>query len=446
MNNNNNKKAQNSANAINNISSTLRVNDDPNQNTPNNATANQPSGNNTPKNNNRSSMNGSPNNTPKSNNSGDSLNTSSNNTPKSNNTQSPRSNNNQSPRSNNNQSPRNNSLNRSSNRNSISNSNNRNSISSNSNNRSSNAKQANNKKNSNNNAIDELLAELNKKPEENNITKNNNTAKNNTSNNAGNNNVNNVGNAISNALNNATEEPSTLWTIIYIILIGLLFIVIINVVKYFYTTYENYKTNSPWLLEGNKNAKHALIISQNPENKKTPKIHRSEGQNGIEFTYSLWMLIDDFNYKQSDWKHVFHKGNESAYPAIAPGVWIHPNKNMLRVYMNTHKKIHEYVDIADIPLRKWIHLGIVIREQSMEIYINGYLKVKQKLSSLPRQNNEDLWLNLNGGFEGFVSRMRYYTYAITPAELADIIRDGPANSACIDTAEIPPYLDDNWWF
>lgn len=307
--------------------------------------------------------------------------------------------------------------------------------------------------NSNNHKIDELLEEL----EKNNNTSNNNRNSNNKSNNKSNNNSNNksnnnaknnvneTANAAVNAANNAAQS-SIVWTILKIILIGVVFIIVINVIKYFYTTYENYKANTPWLLDGNKNAKHALVISQNPDNKNTPKINRSDGRSGIELTYSLWMLIDDFNYKQTEWKHVFHKGNESAYPTIAPGVWIHPNKNMLRVYMNTMKKIHEYVDIDDIPLRKWIHLAIVVRNQTLEIYINGYLKTKQKLSSIPRQNNEDLWINLNGGFEGFVSRMRYFSYAVTPTELSDIIKSGPADSACIDTAEIPPYLDDNWWF
>jgi hypothetical protein len=276
-----------------------------------------------------------------------------------------------------------------------------------------------------------------------NVISNTNSNKNNKGNNNSNNNsiVNNTVNAFNNA-----AQSSIVWNILKVIMIGVVFIVIINVIKYFYTTYESYKASTPWILEGNKNAKHALVISQNPNNKNTPKINLSDGRNGIEFTYSVWMLIDDFNYKQTEWKHVFHKGNESAYPTIAPGVWIHPNKNILRVYMNTLKKIYEYIDIDNIPLKKWIHLVVMVKNQDLEVYINGFLKTKQKLSSLPRQNNEDLWINLNGGFEGFVSRMRYFNYAISPLEIADIIKDGPANSACIDTAEIPPYLDDNWWF
>lgn len=323
-----------------------------------------------------------------------------------------------------------------------------------SNNASKNNNTSSNNSKNNNKTINNLLEELESESKNNNSSKNNNNSKNNNtygmnnmSNNKNNNSKNNTRpeNIAVNAINNAAES-SIVWTILKIIMIGVVFIILINVIKHFYTTYENYKVNSPWLLEGNKNAKHALIISQNPDNDRTPKITRSDGQNGIEFTYNFWMMIEDFNYRQSEWKHVFHKGNESAYPTIAPGVWIHPNKNMLRIYMNSLKKIYEYIDIDDIPLRKWLHIVIIVKNKHMEVYINGYLKVKHELSSLPRQNNEDLWINLNGGFEGYVSRMRYFNYAITPVEIADIIKDGPADSACIDTAEIPPYLDDNWWF
>lgn len=165
---------------------------------------------------------------------------------------------------------------------------------------------------------------------------------NNRVNNTKNNIVDNTINTARNVANNAVQS-NQFWIILKIIAIGIVFIVLINVIKYYYTTYENYKASTPWILEGNKNAKHALVISQNPNNKNTPKIQRSDGEDGIEYTYTLWMLIDDFNYKQNDWKHVFHKGNESAYPTISPGVWIHPEKNILRIYQNTLKK---YMNIS----------------------------------------------------------------------------------------------------
>jgi hypothetical protein len=83
---------------------------------------------------------------------------------------------------------------------------------------------------------------------------------------------------------------------------------------------------------------------------------------------------------------------------------------------------------------------------NLDIYINGFLKIRKELSSLPKQNDDDLWINMFGGFEGYVSNIKYYPYAITYSEINDEISSGPSKNNCIDTGEIPPYLDDNWWF
>jgi hypothetical protein len=51
-----------------------------------------------------------------------------------------------------------------------------------------------------------------------------------------------------------------------------------------------------------------------------------------------------------------------------------------------------------------------------------------------------------GGFEGYLSNIRYYAFAIDFNEIYKNIKGGPSINNCIDTGEVPPYLDDNWWF
>jgi hypothetical protein len=51
-----------------------------------------------------------------------------------------------------------------------------------------------------------------------------------------------------------------------------------------------------------------------------------------------------------------------------------------------------------------------------------------------------------GGFEGYLSNIRYYSYAVDFNEIYSNIQNGPSTNNCIDTGEVPPYLDDNWWF
>jgi hypothetical protein len=242
------------------------------------------------------------------------------------------------------------------------------------------------------------------------------------------------------------EEDSILWTILKTILFIILFITILWIIKYFYTEYEASMISSPFLLNGTKNAKHGLVISQDPKNTNYIPIIPSEGKSGVEFSYSFWIEIEDFTYKSGQWKHVFHKGNASSYPNRAPGVWIHPNSNALRVYMNTQEHILEYVDIDNIPTRKWLHVVLVLRNKILDVYVNGYLKVRKELNSIPRQNNGDFWVNMFGGFEGYLSNIQYFNQAVTFGNINALMKAGPSSDSCMDTGEAPPYMDNNWWF
>ena len=216
--------------------------------------------------------------------------------------------------------------------------------------------------------------------------------------------------------------------------------------NYLLTRYMNSSVNSPMLLNTTKNAKNAMVISQDPTSVNYVPILKSEGRDGIQFTYSFWFLLQNIDYKAGEWKHVFHKGNSSSYPNRAPGVWFHPNKNSIRVYMNTQDNILEYADIDDLPIRKWVYMNIILNNRNLDLYINGYLKVRKELSSIPKQNDDDFWINMYGGFEGYLSNIRYYAYAIDFNEIYSNINAGPSANNCIDTGEIPPYLDDKWWF
>jgi hypothetical protein len=241
-------------------------------------------------------------------------------------------------------------------------------------------------------------------------------------------------------------SEDTIMFILKAILAIMVLLALFYVGKYYFNKYTEMVYNSPYLLDSIKNAKRALVISQDPKNDSYIPISKSDGQDGIQFTYDFWILVETYDYKPGEWKHVFHKGNSSGYPNRAPGVWLHPSKNALRFYMNTQESILEYVDVDNIPARKWMHFSLIIDDKDMDIYVNGYLKTRKKLSSVPKQNNGDFWCNMLGGFEGFMSKIRYYSRAITPEEILSNVRNGPGDTNCLDGNDVPHYLDDNWWY
>ena len=202
----------------------------------------------------------------------------------------------------------------------------------------------------------------------------------------------------------------------------------------------------PYLIEGTKSGKSSLVISQNPADDGAVPLYRSDNQDGAEFTYSFWMLIESMEYNFGKWKHVFHKGNKTSFPNRAPGVWILPESNDLRVYMNTYNDPLEYVDIENVPVNKWYHVAIVLNHKFLDIYFNGKLKSRKELENLPRQNYGEFWSGLYGGFEGYLSKVRYFNKALDYKQIESIVKQGPSKNACGDTGDYPPYLDDDWWF
>jgi len=224
-------------------------------------------------------------------------------------------------------------------------------------------------------------------------------------------------------------------------------LVVMLLIAYFVKKVIKTKNNRPWLIKGSKNAKNSQVISQDPRNENSITLYRSDNESGGSvFSYSFWFVIENMEYKYGEWKHIFHKGNKTSNPNRAPGVWIHPDKNSIRVYMNTMKNYLDHVDIDNIPIKRWVCCIIVLNGQYLDIYINGHLKKRKELDGVAKQNFGDLWVNLYGGYDGYLSNLRYYRKSLDFGDIQEIVKEGPSKLPSLDTHKYPPYLDDSWWF
>ena len=242
------------------------------------------------------------------------------------------------------------------------------------------------------------------------------------------------------------SEGSTSTQIIVVIIVAIVVITMINIITSIVKRIRNYYQGSPELVKTIKSAKKRLVIKQYENHEIQKLLRRSKNEHGgIEFTYRLWFLVDDWTYKYGSWKHIFHKGNSDSWPNRAPGAWFHPKKNTMRIYMNTYNNIVDSADIPNIPIQKWVHMAIICNNRDINIYINGQLRKQLKLSGIPRQNNGDLYVNNFGGFSGYISRMVYHDYAIPVAKLKEYVDEGPSRVLPPSIDISPPYLASNWW-
>lgn len=232
-------------------------------------------------------------------------------------------------------------------------------------------------------------------------------------------------------------------SLVRIIVLSIVIITIVYLIYNFIVQYKTADNNAPWLIYGSKTASNSSTIV--PSN----KIPLSEdGKYGIEFSYSFWMLINKITDKP---QHVFHKGDPSGTPLQAPGVFINANTNELLINMNTFAHVKESCNIGNIPIGKWVHISIVLMNKYIDVYVNGNLKKRCQLKGLPKQNFGDLYITSLGngggtGFNGYISRFRYYAYALPYYKIRNMIKSGPSREPCIDTGEAtPPYLADDYW-
>ena len=116
--------------------------------------------------------------------------------------------------------------------------------------------------------------------------------------------------------------------------------------------------------------------------------------------------------------------------------------------MNTFNNVLEKVEVSNIPLNKWICLVIRVEGAKMDVYINGTITLRHEFTSVPKQNYGDLYVNLDGGFQGYISDLWYHNYALTTREIININDGGPnlkTDESSYGTQYAPPYFSLKWY-
>lgn len=215
-------------------------------------------------------------------------------------------------------------------------------------------------------------------------------------------------------------------------------------------------SNSPKLINGMIDAKQMIIFPQDPAVSNSATIYRSvNATDGIEFTWSVWIFIDNLQYLAGQYRHIFHKGNNQLdstgknFPNNAPGLYLSPNTNSLVVIMNSYNEINEEITIPNIPLNKWVNVIIRCQNNKLNVYINGTITRSIELVGVPKQNYGDVFVSMNGGYDGFLSNLWYYNYALGTAKINQITNAGPntkiVGSNGIDN-KMSKYLSLRWYF
>ena len=204
------------------------------------------------------------------------------------------------------------------------------------------------------------------------------------------------------------------------------------------------------------------------------------------FTISSWIFIDDWNYRYGEEKTILKKELPSVSANMnVPYIGLDPYKNDLIIRLNvfgeadteetfsdllretlttagqtpddddvlgcsgedtdtTSRVIYnettgteysvncpmkdvEDIVVENINMQKWVNIITTVNNRSIDVYINGKLvktKTFNNVIDTEAFNYGGINITPNGGFGGFVSKVQYYPYYITPEKAWSIYKGG----------------------
>jgi len=216
------------------------------------------------------------------------------------------------------------------------------------------------------------------------------------------------------------------------------------------------------------------FISQDPDDGSVPRIYDSKNEpSGIECSYSMYLMVNPETFDTvstttpTTLKHVFHRGFKNAFPVMSPGVFVESGKNSLRIYLNSVSKWDNYVTVPNIPVGKWFHMVIIVKGKYLDVYINGNVTQRHEFPDVPRLNAGNVYVmwpatfpvnsvtnanadvqafKVSGAMSGMVSRLKYFSYALTYSDIDNQMAVGPSKTIVNKSfSELPPYFHDDWW-
>jgi hypothetical protein len=168
----------------------------------------------------------------------------------------------------------------------------------------------------------------------------------------------------------------------------------------------------------------------------------SSSSNTSNFTYSIWVFIDDWNYRYGEPKIIFGRmtsGTGKKEPC--PSVTLGPIQNNIIVSLAVYPGLDEqptdgtnYIvhncSIANVPIQKWCNLLISTYGRTLDIYLDGKLVRTCVLPGVSKiDSNAPIYITPLGGFSGWTSKFQYWSDSTDPQKAWNIYKSGYGGGA-----------------
>jgi hypothetical protein len=178
----------------------------------------------------------------------------------------------------------------------------------------------------------------------------------------------------------------------------------------------------------------------------------SDGSVPINFTYSIWFYVNDWNYGYGKKKVIFGRmtapstgvlPNDISGSGPCPLVVLGEIQNTLRIFLTVYPNtnltpnastgqinsmIHE-CSLMNIPIQKWVNLLISVYGRTLDVYLDGKLIKTCAMPGIAMvSTNSNVYVTPYNGFSGWTSRFQFYPNPTDPQTAWNIYQGGPVSS------------------
>ena len=184
---------------------------------------------------------------------------------------------------------------------------------------------------------------------------------------------------------------------------------------------------------------------------------------GNEYNINIWIYVNDYKYRHDDDKCILikidSKNLNNASPITGlddkainngnPSIWLKKYENTLVVATGldtVHSdnncesdeskckghsgKDNDKCEIKNFPLQRWVNINVSLRNNVLDIFMDGSLKKSCILSGSPTANAGDLYVLKGGhhgmtGFNGYISKLEYTNKALSTDQIMKRYKKGP---------------------
>jgi hypothetical protein len=240
--------------------------------------------------------------------------------------------------------------------------------------------------------------------------------------------------------------------------IGMIILVIFIFMILLYVFYHLYSLISRTALTTTTVLASPLKITKSENKVIGENVTYSTAINGMEYSYSFWMYIENIE-NTIEKKHVISRGNN-------PLILLDNNTNKLKVMVGVSESINENINqtpqiidenkyhvmtIDYVPIQRWVNIVIVMDNDFVTLYMDGEIYSVANLLNQTDSDGENKILSIsnglmsvgskggNQGYDGYISKVQYFNYALTIEHARAIYKSGPVKKTILSAVGLPLY-------